>query len=149
MSRKVQVTASVQSLVFHQALKISMVLFKIFIQSCTSPQPILTTQCQDFLKKLDLPFLDPEETDELGQPISLEELKLALKGMKKGKTSGLDGIPPEHLLQYFDILGPTMLQAVISAIKRHFSSTDKHHTNLSYTQKRQRSKILGYRPHWD
>ena len=38
--------------------------------------------------------------------------------MKKGKTSGLDGIPPELLLQYFDILGPTMLQAVTSAIEK-------------------------------
>ena len=63
-------------------------LYSKLYKSSANPD---TTQCQDFLKKLDLPFLDPEEADELGQPISLEELKLALQKMKKG----LDGIPPE------------------------------------------------------
>jgi len=67
---------------------------------------------------LDLPLPDPEETGELGQPIALKELKTALNQVKKGITLGLDEIPSELSLQLFDILGPTILQALTSAIER-------------------------------
>ena len=84
---------------------------KLYESSC-NPDP---TQCQTFLKELNLPLL--EEAEQLGQPITLEELKSALKTAKKGKTLGLDGIPSELLLQYFDTLGPIILQTLTSAIE--------------------------------
>ena len=83
---------------------------KLYESSC-NPDP---TQCHEFLKELILPLLDPEEAEELGQPITLEEFKSALK---TGKTPGLDGIPSELLLQYFDILGPIILQSLTSGIE--------------------------------
>lgn len=62
------------------------------------------TLCKRFLENLKLPSLDCEEAEEIGQPIQLQELKSALKGAKRNKTPGLDGIPSELLLKYFDIL---------------------------------------------
>ena len=47
---------------------------KLYESSC-NPDP---TQCRKFLKELNLPLLDPEEAEELGQPIMLEELQVAI-----------------------------------------------------------------------
>lgn len=74
--------------------------------------------CKKFLENLKLPSLDSEEAEEIGQPIQLQELKSALKGAKRNKTPGLDGIPSELLLKYFDILGLTLLQTINSAVER-------------------------------
>ena len=42
-------------------------------------------------------------------PVSLEELTAALKGMKGGRVPGMDGIPKEFYLEFWDILGPDFL----------------------------------------
>ena len=48
-----------------------------------------------FFQNLNLPTLNQEESDQLQAPISLEELENATQLMKKGKSPGWDGIPPE------------------------------------------------------
>ena len=58
----------------------------------------------------------------------LEELKAALKGVKKGQTPGLDWITLELLLQYFDILGPTILQALTLVIEKGTFHQQKNNT---------------------
>lgn len=68
------------------------------------------------MHSLILPQLNNEEAEQLGQPITLEELKEALQGAKKGKVPGLDGIPAELFLKYFDLLGPIFLAAIHEAV---------------------------------
>ena len=43
-------------------------------------------------------------------PITLEELRLALSGMASGKAPGLDGIPREFYETFWDIIGPELLE---------------------------------------
>lgn len=107
-----------------------------------------TAQCQEFLKNVELPCLNPDEAEELGQPISLEELKTALKRTKKGKTPGLDGIPSELLLQYFDILGPTILQALTSAMERgtFLSQTNTALISVLHKKGKDPKHCASYRP---
>lgn len=47
----------------------------------------------------------------------MEELKGALRGAKKGRAPGLDGIPAELFLKYFDLLGPVFLTAIHAAVE--------------------------------
>ena len=43
-------------------------------------------------------------------PITLEELRLALSAMASGKAPGLDGIPHEFYETFWDIIGPELLE---------------------------------------
>ena len=61
-------------------------------------------------KNLDLPVLDEKQSEDLGRPISLEELESALKGAKKGKSPGPDGVPPELSLHFSGILRTVLLE---------------------------------------
>uniref|UniRef100_A0A3B1ICK8 Reverse transcriptase domain-containing protein n=1 Tax=Astyanax mexicanus TaxID=7994 RepID=A0A3B1ICK8_ASTMX len=63
-----------------------------------------------FFQSLDLPHLSMEQTSLLDQDISLSELKKALYQMNKGKSPGLDGIPAEFYLFFWEELGTLMLE---------------------------------------
>ena len=58
------------------------------------------TKCESFLQDLELPTLEQEAAQRLGEPITLTELRGAIAGMKKGKSPGWDGIPPEFYLTF-------------------------------------------------
>ncbi len=76
-----------------------------------------SSSCSTFLQSLTLPRLSHEEAEQLGQPVTLEELKEALQGANKRKAPGLDGIPVELFLKYFDLLGPVFLTAIHAAVE--------------------------------
>lgn len=65
------------------------------------------------MQSLILPRLSHEEAELLGRPVTLEELKRALQGAKKGKAPGLDGL----FLKCFDLLGPVFLTAIHAAVE--------------------------------
>lgn len=93
--------------------------FQSFYTNLYKASPNLNMMlCKTFIENFKLPSLHSEEAEEIGQPIQLQELKSALKGAKRNKTPGLDGIPSELLLKYFHILGPTLLQTINSAVER-------------------------------
>ena len=52
-----------------------------------------------------LPKLSESQRVSMENPITLEELRLALSGMASGKTPGLDGIPHEFYETFWDIIG--------------------------------------------
>ena len=66
-------------------------------------------RCDSFFQDLNLPALTQEDADCLGEPITLTELKNAVAGMKKGKSPGWDGIPPEFYLTFSEELGQYLL----------------------------------------
>ena len=45
----------------------------------------------------------------MGQPITLQELTVALEGMKNGRAPGIDGIPVEFFKAFWSILGEDLL----------------------------------------
>lgn len=78
-------------------------------------------ECHKFLHDIDLPQLTHSKSEQMSQPITLEELYAALKTVKKGKSPGPDGIPPELILNFWDILGPILHAAINTAIQKgHF-----------------------------
>lgn len=79
--------------------------FRNFFSNLYSSEITLdTVKSRDFLEKLNLPSLSQEEADHMGTPITLSELKEAVFSMKRGKSPGWDGIPPEFYSSFWDVL---------------------------------------------
>ncbi len=58
--------------------------------------------CKQYLDKLELPRISQVDKESLEAPLSLEELHVSLKSLQKGKSPGLDGLPPELYLEIWD-----------------------------------------------
>ena len=54
-------------------------------------------------------LISSEDSTLLDRPIELPEIKAALSGMARNKSPGIDGIPVEFYLEYFDVLGEDLL----------------------------------------
>ena len=50
------------------------------------------------------------DSEQLGAPLCLEELTSALRSMRGGETPGQDGLPKEFYAQFWDLLGPDLLE---------------------------------------
>ncbi len=59
--------------------------------------------CKQYLDKLELPQISQTYKESLEAPLSLEELHVSLKSLQKGKSPGLDGLPPELYLEIWDL----------------------------------------------
>lgn len=60
----------------------------------------------------------------LDNPFTLFELEMALRNFNKGKSPGVDGIPPELHLQFWSQLGPLLLNMFNHAISSGCFSRD-------------------------
>ena len=59
-------------------------------------------ECLEFLTNVPLPSITEEQNNELNKPITKEELKLALKNSKNGKSPGTDGLPREFYVIFWN-----------------------------------------------
>lgn len=69
-----------------------------------------------YLSKLNLSSLSKEEAEFLDKSPTITELKDALSSMKRGKSPGLDGFPPELFLELWDSIGPLLLNSISYAL---------------------------------
>lgn len=74
-------------------------------------------RCKNFSSNLELPSLTQEEANYLSRPITLTEFHKAIIGMKKGKSPGWDGIPPEFYITFWNELGQLFLDMIPSSIE--------------------------------
>lgn len=75
--------------------------FKSFYSSLYKSEiSLYINACMDFLQDLNLPSLSDNESELLNTLISLEELRMALINMKKGKSPGWDGIHQSYTLLF-------------------------------------------------
>lgn len=63
-------------------------------------------ELEDFFDSIHLPFLSPEDIQTLDDPITMQELHDALKLTNKGHSLGIDHIPSELSLAFWELLGP-------------------------------------------
>lgn len=92
--------------------------FKSFYTNLYSSQSTLDKKlCKTFLNNLQLPTLDDSDRASLEKSITLDELHEAARSLQRGKSPGMDGIPPELYLAVWDIVGPLMLDSINFAIK--------------------------------
>ena len=53
----------------------------------------------------------------LDSPISANELETAVRSLKDGKASGIDGLPGEFYKNFLNILGPDLLDVLDESIR--------------------------------
>lgn len=111
--------------------------FQSFYQDLyTSEVPRNDEACYEFLKSLQLPKLSPQAVCSLKAPISLEELRLAVKAMNKGRSPGLDGLPPELFEAFWSQLGPLLLDMLNFSINRGSFSGSSNIAIISFLLKK-------------
>ena len=59
-----------------------------------------------------LPSLTETQRLELEVPLTLAERDRALGEMDSGKAPGIDGIPAEFYLEFWDLIGPELLNII-------------------------------------
>ncbi len=69
-------------------------------------------------------------------PLSLEELHVSLKSLQKGKSPGLDGLPPELYLEIWDLVGILMLNSFNFAIEHGVFHRDQKTSLISLLLKK-------------
>lgn len=92
--------------------------------------------------------MSKEETEFLDTPPTITELKDALSSMKKGKSPGLDGFPPELFLELWDSIGPLLLNSINHALSIGSFHHDQNTSLISVLLKKGKSPLNcgSYRP---
>lgn len=72
----------------------------------------------------------------LENPISLKELESAVKSLNRGKSPGLDGLPPEFYVVFWDQVGPLILDSINYAIKQGSFHRDQRNALITVLLKK-------------
>ncbi len=104
--------------------------------------------CKQYLDKLELPRISQMDKESLEAPLSLEELHVSLKSLQKGKSPGLDGLPPELYLEIWDLVGILMLNSFNFAIEHGVFHRDQKTSLISLLLKKGKDPLdcSSYRP---
>ncbi len=104
--------------------------------------------CKQYLDKLELPRISQIDKESLEAPLSLEELHVSLKSLQKGKSPGLDGLPPELYLEIWDLVGILMLNSFNFAIEHGAFHRDQKTSLISLLLKKGKDPLdcSSYRP---
>ncbi len=104
--------------------------------------------CKQYLDKLELPRISQIDKESLEAPLSLEELHVSLKSLQKGKSPGLDGLPPELYLEIWDLVGILMLNSFNFAIEHGLFHRDQKTSLISLLLKKGKDPLdcSSYRP---
>ncbi len=104
--------------------------------------------CSVFFDSLNLPKLPAEAVRSLEAPITLEELRKAIVSMNRGRSPGLDGLPPEFYISFWSQLGPLLLNMINFSISKGSFSTSSNVAIISLLLKKDKPPIdyASYRP---
>lgn len=123
--------------------------FKDFFSELYRSEVILDKdQCDDWLTELNLPKLSREDSAGLDNSITLEELRIAMQSMQRGKSPGIDGIPPEFYSVFWDQLSPYLLDMINYSIEKGGFSRDVNTALISLLLKKDKNptECSSYRP---
>lgn len=104
--------------------------------------------CEDFIEQAHLSRLPEEDLPKLNCPITIVELKDSALGMCRGKSPGLDGIPPEFYTTFWDQLGPLMFDMIQTSLEAGSFSRDINTAIISLLLKKDKDpqECSNYRP---
>jgi len=90
----------------------------------------------------------PEDVkEELSSPIKIEEVEGVLKRMGKGKVPGVDGLPVEFYISFFNVLGPYLVEIVREVLEsNNVKGSMSTGVMILLYKKGERADITNYRP---
>lgn len=99
-------------------------------------------ECCDPVTQEDLLFLlssslSPEWALSCKGLLSVDECFAALKGMARGKAPGLDGLPMEFYLKFWDVLSVDLVEVLNFCFGRGYLAKSQRHGVISLTLKRE------------
>lgn len=123
--------------------------FKLFyLQLYSSEATFTKNDLVSFFDGLNLPKLSEQQRNLLDSPFNINELYEAIKCMNHGKSPGLDGIPLELYLKFWDDLGPSILKMFQQAINLGCFNRDINTAIITLLHKRGKDSTLcsSFRP---
>lgn len=91
--------------------------FQNFYSNLYKPESLNNPELFDvFFEELPLPTLDSQFRDKLEMPITLEEIKTAIRLMQSGKSPGPDGFPVEFFKTFSESLSPLLREMYIESL---------------------------------
>ncbi|KAI4877393.1 hypothetical protein NFI96_029375, partial [Prochilodus magdalenae] len=90
-----------------------------------------------FIASVELPSLSGTQANLLDSLITLDKLRAATVSLRKRKSCGLDSIPPELLLEIWDLVGPLLLNSIWYSLKIGHYHRDQRAALISLLLKRQ------------
>ena len=84
--------------------------FQDFYETLYSAETPTSIEQADFLAGISLPSLTAQQSEELGAPITLEEVNLAIKTLKVMKAPGPDGFTAFYYKTYGSVLAPQLVK---------------------------------------
>ena len=111
--------------------------------------PGITGQgCKDYLKDINLPKLDHDDSNKCNGYITLSEIHKALLEMKSNKTPGNDGLTTEFYLSFFTEIGLYLLNSINAAYENNNLSTTQKQAVINLLEKKGRDTrdIKTWRP---
>lgn len=99
-------------------------------------------ECCDPVTREDLLFLlslslSPEWALSCKGLLSVDECFAALKGMARGKAPGVDGLPMEFYLKFWDVLSVDLVEVLNFCFGRGYLAKSQRHGVISLTLKRE------------
>lgn len=128
--------------------EINEVLQQFYKELYTSDINPTQEELTDFFSNINLPKLTPDQVEVLDNPITENEIRTAISGMKSGKSPGLDGFPVEYYKQYIDILAPLLQEVYNEAFKLGSLPSTFNEALISVIPKKDRDTTnpANYRP---
>lgn len=113
-----------------------------------APTQEVSTDIAEFFTDITLPSIPPDALEELASPITQQEIKLAIKGLNRNKTPGLDGLPVEFYQIYSDVLVPKLEELYRTAFELGYLPQSTMQALITSIPKpgRDTSEIANYRP---
>lgn len=103
----------------------------IFILMSIKQNLFLTRLSLNHIFQSFIPSLSKEAAEFLYIPPTLTELKDVLSSMKRSKSPGMDGFPPELFLDLWDSIGPLLLNSFNYALRTSSFHRDQNTSLIS------------------
>ena len=103
---------------------------------------ITNKECDNFLKSIETPVIDEQDSAMCDRDITLDELLTALKSMNKGKTPGNDGLTTEFLLYFFESIGGDLLKCLNACFETDSMTVSQKQAVISLIEKPEKNSCL-------
>ena len=118
-------------------------MFSSFYKSLySSESPSDLSDMHSFLNELEFPSINRDMIKQLDSPLTIEELKIALRNMQNNKAPGPDGFPVEFFKAFQDQLIPLLQSVYIESLSNGSLPSTLRQASISVLLKKDKDPEL-------